>query len=199
MTAVQAITVACPCCGYVLAGDYGGAMVCGTCKSRIETALFPALFRVPESCAQEMVLTDEAACYFHAGRVAAFACSRCGRFLCPLCRIEWSGQDVCAACLEAASKWTEGDTLASSRFHFDSLALTVSTAGVLTGFLSILTAPLALGLAVFTFSKECSIAPRSRIRFILAMLFSAATIVGWTVFFVYAFRHNGILPDRQAP
>lgn len=198
MTAVQAITVACPCCGFVLSSD-AAVIVCANCESRIEATIFPALFRRPESCAQELVLTGEAACYFHAERVAAFACSRCGRFLCPLCRIAWSGEDVCASCLEAAGRGTEGDKLTSSRFHFDSLALTLSTAGVLTGFLSVLIAPLALGLAVFTFKKDCSIAPRSRIRFILAMLFSTAVIVGWTVFFVYAFKHRNILPERQAP
>ncbi len=196
--AVQAITVACPCCGLVLSGD-DAVTICGNCKSRIEATVFPALFRASESYAHEVVLTDEAACYFHAERVAAFACSRCGRFLCPLCRIAWSGEDVCASCLEAASKGTQADKLASSRFHFDSLALTLSTAGVLTGFLSMLTAPLALGLAVFTFRKDCSIAPRSKIRFILAMLFSIATIVGWTAFFVYTFRHRATLPERQAP
>lgn len=198
MTAFQAVAVACPLCGFVSSGD-DAVIVCGNCESRIEATIFPALFRSPESCAQEMVLTDEAACYFHAERVAAFTCTRCGRFLCSLCRIDWSGEDVCASCLEATTKGTEAHTLASDRFHFDSLALTLSTAGILSGFLSVLTAPLALGLAIFTFKNDCSIAPRSKIRFILAMLFSAATIVGWTVFWVYAFRHRGMLPDRQAP
>ncbi len=198
MTALQAVTVACPLCGFVSSGD-DLVIVCGNCGSQIEATVFPAVFRSPESCVQELVLTDEAACYFHSERVAAFTCTRCGRFLCSLCRINWSGEDVCASCLEATSKGTEADKLASSRFHFDSLALTLSTAGILSGFLSVLTAPLALGLGLFTFKKDCSIAPRSKIRFILAMLFATATIAGWTVFCVYAFRHRGMWPDRQAP
>jgi len=192
MTALEAVTITCPSCGFVTASEPvpAGALTCPGCHARIEIAAFPALFRPSGRHAHEVVVADESTCYFHVDRVAAFACARCGRFLCPLCRIEWTGEDLCSACLQASSTGAERNKLASSRFHFDSLALALSTVLVLTGFLSVLTAPVALGFALFTFRKECSVAPRTRIRFLLAILFSTATIAGWIVFFIYAFRRN---------
>lgn len=186
MTATSASALACPHCGQELppeAFQPAGAD-CPACACHVEAALFPALFRAPEISLTEPVISDEAGCFFHPDRVAAFACSRCGRFLCPFCRIGWSDGDVCASCLEAARK-TQPDSFASSRFHFDSAALALSTLPILTWIFSLFTAPVALGFAIFTFRRQCSIAPRSKIRFVLAMLFSALTIAGWVLFFVY--------------
>lgn len=198
----EALTFACPNCAFVLTEELvrERRILCRVCGSRIEPEIFSALFRRDENHAHEIAMGEEATCYFHADRVAAFMCTRCGRFLCPLCRIAWAGEDVCASCLEAAARGKEGAQLASDRFHYDSLALTLSTAGLLTGFLSILTAPFALGFSLFTFRRECSIAPRSKIRFILAIVFSLATIAGWTIFFVYAFRQRTVFaPPGQIP
>ncbi len=199
MIDLETLTFLCPSCGFLIENESlnGGGIQCRHCESRIELTIFPAFQRRAmtqsrEAAIGEAALGAEATCYFHAGRVAAFTCTRCGRFLCPLCRIDWAGEDVCAACLEAARTREGADTLASTRFHFDSLALTISTAGVLTGFFSVLTAPIALGFTLFTFRKECSIAPRTKIRFVLALMFSLATIVGWAVFFVWAFRRNTV-------
>ncbi len=201
MIAIETLTFACPSCNFLISDEpfQPNGIVCPRCNSRIEPSLFPALLLQKQSHQHQMVIADEAACYFHADRVATFACSRCGRFLCPLCRIAWPGEDICAPCLEVATAGKQATQLASNRFHFDSLALTLSTAPILGGFISILTAPIALGFALFTFRKECSVAPRGKIRFLLAILCSAATIAGWALFFVYVFRRNMISrpPDLQ--
>lgn len=191
MIAFGALTLACPNCDSLLSEQpvAGQDVVCYACHSHIQTSLYPAFFRRAESHAHELVVTSEAACFFHADRVAAFACVRCGRFLCPLCRISWAGEDVCASCLEAAGTGSE-EKIASSRFHFDSLALFLSTVMLLASFLSIITAPIALGLAIFTYRKECSVAPRSKYRLWLAMLFSLATIIGWISIFVLLYRNK---------
>jgi hypothetical protein len=170
------------------------SFACPRCDSEISVVLFPAFYRREETMRHQAIVADEASCFFHGGRVAEFACGRCGRFLCPLCRIAWAGEDLCPACLEAANSGTRAKQLASSRFHYDSLALALSTLPVLTGIVSILTAPVALGFALFTFNRECSVAPRTKIRFLLAMLFSLATITAWVAFFVYAFRGRKIQP-----
>jgi hypothetical protein len=122
--------------------------------------------------------------------VAAVTCSRCGRFICHFCRISWAGEDLCATCLQASSTGKDAGKLASNRFHFDSLALALSTIPILTVVLTIVTAPLALGVALFTFRKECSIAPRSKIRFIVAILLSLIQIAAWVFFFLYTFRQR---------
>ncbi len=192
MTGEAHFALLCPCCGGALGPEAlqpHGAR-CSGCEAHVEAAAFPALFRGGPRAVNEPVVSDEAACFFHPNCVAAFSCGRCGRFLCALCRISWAGENVCTACLEVASKAGKGHALASSRFHFDSLALALATLPVLTWIFSMLTAPLALGFALFTWQRECSIAPRSKIRFIGALLFSVLTIAGWVVFWIYVARRQ---------
>lgn len=175
----------CPRCGRELPGEalQPRGATCAGCEAHVEAIVFPALYRREESSAWEPVVSGEAGCFFHPERIAAASCARCGRFLCPLCRISWVGESVCTACLEAADRPGNASALASGRFHFDSLALVLSTLPILTWFFSLLTAPFALGLALFTWRRECSIVPRSKIRFIAAILFSLLTMAGWIAFF----------------
>lgn len=195
MSAAAALTVTCPSCGFVQSGEpTPSSFACSRCESEIAVEIFPAFYRAEETRKHQAIVSDEASCFFHADRVAEFTCGRCGRFLCPLCRISWAGESLCPACLEAASSGTRAKQLASTRFHYDSLALALSTLPVLTGVISILTAPVALGYALFTFNRECSVAPRTKIRLILAILFSIATIAAWVAFFVHAFRGRRVQP-----
>jgi hypothetical protein len=196
MTGSRTFVLPCPRCSRELPEqvfEREGA-VCAGCEAYVEAAVFPALLRGAEPAIWEPVVAGEAACFFHSDRVAAFTCSRCGRFLCPLCRIPWPDGDVCTACLEVERKEQRARTFASVRIHFDSLALAFSTLPILTWIFSLLSAPIALGFAVFTFRRECSIAPRSKIRFVLAILFSTLTIAGWVVLFVYLGLRNSRSP-----
>jgi hypothetical protein len=182
----------CPRCGRELPPESlqpTGAR-CTGCDAHVEGLAFPALFRSTETSVSEPVVSSEAACFFHPNRVAAFACSRCGRFLCPLCRISWGGADVCTACLEAANRAGESRPLATSRFHFDSLALALSTFPLLIWFFSMFTAPATLGLALFTWRRESSIVPRSKIRFVAAIVLSLLTIAAWIAFWIYIVRYS---------
>src|ERR1700761_6528155 len=184
--------LACPRCSGKLPMEVFQAQggECSGCGARVEGTVFPALFRAEESSVCEPVVADEAACFFHPNSVAAFSCDRCGRFLCALCRISWASENVCTACLEVASKDDRARALASSRFHFDSLALALATLPVLTWIFSLVTAPLALGFALVTWRRQCSIVPRSRFRFVAAMLISLLTIAGWIVFWMYVTRRG---------
>ncbi|HZS53739.1 MAG TPA: hypothetical protein VFA65_05005 [Bryobacteraceae bacterium] len=189
MTAAAALTFTCPACGFVLVNEPNRSSIqCRRCGSSITIELFPGFYRAAETVQHQPVVSDEASCFFHMDRVAAFTCSRCGRFLCALCRISWAGEDLCPACLQTANSSQKTTQLSSGRFHTDSLALALSTLPLLGGFLSIVTAPVALGFALFTFNRECSIAPRTKIRSILAILFSATTIAIWIVVLVHTFR-----------
>jgi hypothetical protein len=194
MSAV-ALTLACPACGVAQLSDVSQLPIrCPRCESEISVELFPAFYRSDEKVQHQAIVADEASCFFHFERVAEFTCSRCGRFLCSLCRISWAAEDLCPACLEAANRGENAKQLASTRFHYDSLALALSTLPVLTGIVSILTAPVALGYALFFFNRECSVAPRTKFRLVLAILFSTATIVAWVAFFIYAFRGRNVAP-----
>ncbi|HEX4809950.1 MAG TPA: hypothetical protein VH325_13515 [Bryobacteraceae bacterium] len=199
MSVAEGLAVICPCCGSELPGEALGesGAACSVCGAQAQAAVFPALLRNSQPAVDEAVMADEAACYFHADRVAAVACSRCGRFLCQFCRVTWDGEDLCPACLEAASTGKVPAEAAfrnfppsSTVYRYDSLALFVSTLPMITVFFTIITAPLALGIALFTFRKKCSVAPRTKARFIAAILISLAQIAGWVIFFIYSFRRR---------
>lgn len=188
MTTSAIATLFCPRCERELpeeSAEPGGAC-CYHCESRVEATVFPAAFRTASARADQVVVFGEATCFFHDDRVAAVSCSNCGRFLCNFCRIEWSGADLCVACVEALREPGKSTALESNRFHFDSLALTLAVAPSLLVFPSILTAPAALGLALVTFRRSCSITPRSRWRFVAAILVSLAVIGTWAWLFIYS-------------
>lgn len=211
------MALACPRCGRELPAEAleSQGAACSSCQTHVEAAVFPALFRRAAASIYEPVVSGEAACFFHADRIAVSSCARCGRFLCALCRICWAdGEDVCTACLEIASRpqppgsapppsrtgfnaspAAQPAALASSRFHYDSLALALSTLPVLTWVFSLITAPLALGFALFTWRRESSIVPRTKLRFVAAILCSLLTIAGWAVFWIYMARR----PVHSAP
>ena len=188
MAGAEGLAISCPRCGSELPGSArepagAGCSVCGT---HAQAVIFPAMFRRAEPVTDQMVLVGEATCYFHADRVAVVACSGCGRFLCQFCRILWAGEDLCPACIGASRRGKENATC----YRYDSLALAVSTLPILTVFFTLITAPLALGIALFTFRKECGVAPRSKVRFVAAIAISLAQISAWIVFFLYSFRQR---------
>jgi hypothetical protein len=71
-------------------------------------------------------------------------CSRCGVFMCSLCRIEIDGQELCPSCFDRLS--SEG-VLSSSRTRFRDyrgLSLSLGILGLLLCFFGVLTGPLTL-------------------------------------------------------
>jgi hypothetical protein len=188
--AALAISVPCPQCQRTLpshsAQDDGGS--CPFCGAAVKLRVFPAAFAVYTLTSDSAPLGEEATCYFHADRVAVRHCARCGRFLCQLCRISWPGEDLCPACVEAALKEPETRHMESYRFHWDTLTLAVAVFPSLLISPSIISAPFALGLALFTFRKPCSILPRSKVRFVLAIAIALVEIAGWIFILTVAFR-----------
>ncbi|HEX4229859.1 MAG TPA: hypothetical protein VHZ07_14390 [Bryobacteraceae bacterium] len=92
--------------------------------------------------------------------------------------------------MEASRRDKEHGKLTATCYRYDSLALAVSTLPIVTVFFTLVTAPLALGIALFTFRKDCSVAPRSKVRFVAAIMISLAQICAWIVFFLYSFRQR---------
>jgi hypothetical protein len=187
-----AISIPCPRCQRVLpveslAEDEAQCPWCGTASV---VRLYPAAYALRSTAEDSRPLGEEAACYFHEDRVAVYECSRCGRFLCRLCSISWPGGEICRACMEAALEEPAARHMESERFHWDSLALAVAIWPALLFSPSLLSAPMALGLAVFTFRKPCSLVPRSKIRFIAAIVLAISEIVGWVWLFTMMYRRS---------
>jgi hypothetical protein len=84
----------CPSCDYPLPEDRErlGAR-CPNCRDPLYD--YPGR---PGRPARE----GEAGCAAHPGSEAAGTCTRCGNFLCEVCRTVWRGQVVCVACVDRA-------------------------------------------------------------------------------------------------
>jgi hypothetical protein len=97
--------VVCGGCAAQISTDYwnsGGAAPCLVCERQVEVHVFPAAMRRVAGLAPEAVVTgEEASCYNHAMHRAVAACDSCGRFLCSLCDIPFSGMRVCPSCFES--------------------------------------------------------------------------------------------------
>ena len=85
----------CPHCGEVFAGTREpDRSRCPHCHEPIfERAGGPRLV-------SESGDTSHGICAMHGDNVAIGTCSRCGNFLCPVCRTKWSNEVFCFACVE---------------------------------------------------------------------------------------------------
>jgi hypothetical protein len=167
---------------------------CASCGIFLTAYWFPALSH-PTLVTQspESLLTDsEASCFFHPAKKAVVACESCGRFLCGLCDLDWEGRHICATCLETGKKKGKIKALQNSRVLYDQIALATALVPLLllfTWILTCVTAPLAIFLSVRYWNAPSSLAQRTKIRFILAILLGLAQIGGW-IWMIAEIVHN---------
>jgi len=148
---------------------------------------FPALIRpiVEGKSAEKVVMSDEAACFYHSAKKAVIPCSTCGRFLCALCDINIGGRHICPRCLESGMDKGKLEALETSRIRYDSIALSLAVIPLLIFWLTLITAPIALYYCIRYWKAPMSVVKRSKATFVVAALFAVAELVGWGIFFVY--------------
>ena len=203
------MAIRCTGCGSPLSNDVlesgsGGNAArefrpCPFCGSETMAIVFPAMFThssVP-TAAEMAAGVGDATCFYHASKRAATPCSQCGRFLCKLCSVEFSGSVWCPECIEAGRTRKRVVNLENQRTLHDSIALALSTWPVLLFFYpTLVTAPAALFFSIVCWKRPTSIVRRhTKFRFVLAIVFSAIQIAGWLalmIFVVYQFR-KGVL------
>lgn len=163
---------------------------CPSCNVTIYVAVFPQMFRPPErGRSGETLLTDgEASCYYHSHKKAVVACSNCGRFLCALCDIDFNGRHLCSLCLEAANRKKNIKNLENRRVLYDDLALSLAIVPLIIFYLTLITAPIVLYIAIRYWKAPTSIMPRSKFRFVLAILIALLQIAGWIAVVFFLFR-----------
>lgn len=172
---VNSLLPACPKCRVPLPlSHYNVAefLPCSQCRTPIRVAVFAALaHRPPRTSAVSRPLADgEASCFYHPAKPAATVCDGCGRFLCALCDVELSGQHFCAPCLETGQRKRTLTQLETRRVLYDNIALALAILPVLSCFLFPVTSPLAIAVAIWGWRKPSSLLPRTRVRFVLAIL-----------------------------
>jgi hypothetical protein len=157
---------------------------CPACETPLQIEVFPAFFRekVPGQAGEVLLLEGESSCFYHATKKAVLPCEGCGRFLCALCDCELNGRHFCPVCLESGKAKGKIATLENHRMRYDTLALLlaiVPLATLLFWFLTMFTAPAALFLAIRYWKAPLSIVHRTKIRYVIAIVFATLEVAGW--------------------
>lgn len=181
--------IACPNCRAWLLEDVFNRQEpapCPSCATPLQIEVFPALFReiTPGPSAQPVMVEGESSCFFHPQKKAVVPCAGCGRFLCALCDCQFGGEHFCPACLEAGKSKGKIKALDNQRMRYDSIALALALLPILIFYFTIITAPMALFVAIRYWKAPQSLVHRNRVRFILAILIATLQLAGWTTFFV---------------
>jgi len=182
--------IACSKCATPLSTETynsGRTEMCPRCGASVIVYVFPAFYReISEGLQPEALLIDsEASCYYHPDKKAVVPCSMCGRFLCALCDVQFTGKHLCISCLETSGKNKKISNLENHRVLYDSITLWIAILPMLFFFVTIITAPLAIFMVFRYWKAPSSIVSRTKLRFIAAFLFAGLQIAGWTSFILF--------------
>ncbi|MBI5577153.1 MAG: hypothetical protein HY896_12425 [Deltaproteobacteria bacterium] len=158
----------------------GRLSACPSCKVVVRADVYPALIRdAGQGRPGDPVTVDgETSCFFHPRNRAVSICARCGRFVCDLCHMDLGNSHLCPVCLEAGGEKDEPVEL-PRRVLYDEIALALAVYPLLFFFVTPLTAPAALVIAVSRWNAPSSVLPRTRWRYVAAILFAAVQISAW--------------------
>lgn len=176
--------LSCPQCGASLPSAdirLSGTFSCPECSADVRLEIFPALVRGdgPVRAGDALEAENEASCYYHPEKRAAVVCEACGRFLCTLCAIELGGKTLCPTCVELGRSREQLSELVTYRTLYDGVALMLAVLPIFFFIATIFTAPMALYVSIRYWKSPSSLVPRTRLRFVLAILISILQIAGW--------------------
>jgi hypothetical protein len=163
---------------------------CPVCDRRVYVAVFPALHRVIAGGAPAELILEEgvSSCFYHPAKKAVVTCDGCGRFLCSLCDIPLSQRHVCPACLQSGQGKGGLGTLDTQRVLWDHTALSLCLFPLLVWPITLLTAPAAVGCALYSLRRPTSLVSKSRLRAYLALGLGLAEMAGWAAIFLQMSR-----------
>ena len=161
---------------------------CRSCGALLQVEVFPAMFRKSTvgAGAETVVVEGESGCFYHPEKRAVRPCDNCGRFLCALCDCELKGQHFCPACLETGRDKGKIKSLDYRRTRYDSIALALAIFPMLFLYFTLVTAPATLFVAFRYWNAPCSLVPRTRVRFVLAILIALFELAGWAAVIFWA-------------
>jgi hypothetical protein len=152
--------------------------ICPHCQAALELYAFPALYRKAEAVdlTQTALGEGDACCYEHSTKKAAALCANCGRFVCVLCEVQLGSETVCPDCVDGRKVKSQELALETQRTLYDSIALWLATWPLLTIYFTVVTAPLAIGMAIYAWNRPTSIVRRGRWRLFAAIGISTVEI-----------------------
>lgn len=186
----------CPSCKRVLEAHSwhdAGSGECRRCTTSFEFIAFPALTAGKATASAEAAVLDaESVCFFHAGNRAESVCEECGRLLCPVCTIPFVGRKLCPTCVASASRRPSTETVAvRDRVVYENIVLGLAILPLLIFYFTVITAPVALGFAIYGWNKPPSLVHgKRRWKLVVGGLIALAEIVGWVLLFVHLPSQN---------
>ncbi len=158
---------------------------CRSCGQTIRVSVFPAIDRATAGAAPETLQGEtESSCFYHPQSRAAKVCEECGRFLCALCDLEVEGRHICPRCFESGVSEHKIQTAEPRRVMYDNMALALATVPFILIWPCLIAAPWSLVIVVTRWNAPSSVVPRTKIRFLLAVVFALAEL-GFIVFVIY--------------
>ena len=158
---------------------------CPSCSVSLRADVYPAMFRPSEAgnSGERLLVDKEASCFYHSTKKAVVTCSACGLFLCTLCDVEFNDLHLCPQCLEKGRTKRKIKNLEKSRTCYDTIALYLTIIPIFFIWPTLLTAPIAVYMSIRYWKAPTSIIPRTKIRFVIAMLIASMQMLGWALFF----------------
>jgi hypothetical protein len=163
----------------------GDTAICTNCGSENTVRVFPALLAPENAVRPEAAAEGEAACFDHPNKRAVASCRQCGRFVCPLCAIQFGAETWCPSCVAAGSGPAKAANTDTSRTLYDSVALILPLASFGFWPITLLTGPATVVLAIMKWRQPLSLVRRFRWRFVAAILIGLAELGGWIWGVVY--------------
>jgi hypothetical protein len=188
--------VQCPKCrAWLLEGIFNLPELspCPACGVPLQVEIFPALFRKinPGQGGETVMVEGESSCFYHPQKKAVLPCDGCGRFMCALCDCHLNGRHFCPVCLETGKTKGRIKSLDNQRTLYDGIALSLAIYPLLIFYFTLITAPMALFVAIRHWKSPPSLVRRSKIRFVVAIIVALLQIAGWVILFVaLATRHS---------
>jgi hypothetical protein len=141
--------------------------------------VFPVFFKPAVAGLSGETILEEgvSSCFYHEQKKAVVPCDACGRFLCALCDLDFNGQHLCPVCLQTGRKKGSLPELENRRTIYDRSALVLALLPLMV------TAPVAILLAVLSFFRPPSLVRRTRLLAWLALLLGLLQIVFWVILF----------------
>lgn len=146
--------------------------------------IHPAIFRQKNAVSPEALVEEgQSTCFFHPKNPATSICSISGRMICELCTTEWEGEKVSFEALQTTIKKGPQKAQHSGWIKWDDVALSLAVFPLILWFITIVTAPIALGICLWFWRKGVTSPVRSsRWRYVVAGLLSILQIGFWLWF-----------------
>ena len=184
------MAICCPSCRTPLVSftptDESVGASCQSCSQQLQLVLFPALGQNPllPATATTGLTEGSSTCFYHANKPAVQTCESCGAFLCSLCDLDLGNLHLCPRCLESGKTAKTKEKIITHHPRYDGIAflLSLTPFSLVLWFVTPVTAPLSLFLAIRGWKKPNSLISKGWAYRIFAILLALLQIVGFVAF-----------------